>query len=446
MSASPLKLVVAFQPGPGHASRLGAVAAALKERGHVVTLATSAAYRESLKNVPHDEFVAVGPPWVEDHVEPTSGTDDADGLRRRAGDIVERFFRGAGEVARDLITACDGGLSPDGFVFDHTLLGGPPAAETLGIPWVAVFGLTVPFQPPGWPPFGSHLPYASSIADRRRYAAMKRYVAWENRELYRPLVRLWQSAGQRIRNIWDPYVRRARLGIVGSVSECDFPLPSGFARRVRYVGPLFDMREHETLDPETRSFLDGAAGPMIHVTLGLTFSRATQTLETILAGTDDPAWHVLVATGHVDAPRSRPRMLARRWLPHVRVFPALDVLICHGGANTLMKALHYGVPTLVVPLGAEQRSNGARVVHAGLGRMLLPDELTADRVRRAIRELLRDPIRHRSRRLGEQARCLGGPRLAAELIEVSIDRERERSKCSSGRLVNRRQGGPPLLR
>jgi UDP:flavonoid glycosyltransferase YjiC (YdhE family) len=56
----------------------------------------------------------------------------------------------------------------------------------------------------------------------------------------------------------------------------------------------------------------------------------------------------------------------------------------------MLGALGAGVPMLAVPQGADQFYNAERIVDAGLGLRLLPDELTAENVRDRASRLLED--------------------------------------------------------
>src|SRR4051812_31197896 len=126
------KIVLGFQPGPGHVSRTSAVCAILRQRGHSITLATATSYRPRLVDVAHDDFLPVGPDWTEDHVAVASTSGEpGDALRDRSHAIVEKFFHGAAQVTDDLLGAFQNSARPDCFVFDYTLFGGPPAAELL---------------------------------------------------------------------------------------------------------------------------------------------------------------------------------------------------------------------------------------------------------------------------------------------------------------------------
>ena len=223
----------------------------------------------------------MGPDWIEDQVSDANADESWPALADRSAVIVEKFFHGAGQVFRDITTACKKSGMPDCFVFDYMLTGGPPAAAVLGVPWAVVFGLTLPFRIAGWPPFGSYMPYKPTLRGRFAYAFANRYIDWENRHVYRPVLDLWKHVGQRFGNVWEPY-RTASLGIVASVAECEFPLPKTVDSNIRFVGPLFpDGRAGDEM-PALREFLNRSDDPIIHVTLGLTFSRAKFVLETIV--------------------------------------------------------------------------------------------------------------------------------------------------------------------
>ncbi|WP_447972335.1 glycosyltransferase [Nitrospira sp. Kam-Ns4a] len=416
------------------------IARELRRRGHRVLVATAPSFKDRLPEEARAAFVPIGPGWAEDDEDldaEAGGPSAPEALRGRSGAIATRFFGEAERVAADLHAAWAAQGPPDLAVFDYTLLGGPPAAEAAGVPWATLFGLTVPFAPTGWPPFGSHWPYTASWAARARYCWLKHALCRENRALYRPVRRLWRRAGRLVRDPWEAYRRFSRLGIVGSLPECDFPLPASLAERIHYVGPLVGEGEVAApLDEEATRFIEERAlGPLVHVTLGLTFSRAgsllRQLVEALGEETGDEPIRLLVATGHLEPATFRTesvcartdRVLVRRLVPHLALFPKLDALVCHGGANTLMKALQFGVPSLIVPLDAEQRSNAARFVHAGVARMLLPQELRPDTIRAAVQALCRPDgtERSRARALARLAGGMDRERLAAALLERACE-------------------------
>ena len=88
-----------------------------------------------------------------------------------------------------------------------------------------------------------------------------------------------------------------------------------------------------------------------------------------------------------------------------------------GGMNSANEALWFGVPLLVVPQRGDQHLVARRVAELGAGLRMPPDEVTADRLRDAVRALRSAPeYRERALAQGASLRSAGGPRRAAELI------------------------------
>ncbi|MBT2367951.1 DUF1205 domain-containing protein [Streptomyces sp. ISL-10] len=65
-----------------------------------------------------------------------------------------------------------------------------------------------------------------------------------------------------------------------------------------------------------------------------------------------------------------------------------SLVVHHGGSGTTAAALHYGIPQLVVPSGADNDLCARRVVDRGVGLSVAPAELNADAVRAAAERLL----------------------------------------------------------
>jgi UDP:flavonoid glycosyltransferase YjiC (YdhE family) len=92
--------------------------------------------------------------------------------------------------------------------------------------------------------------------------------------------------------------------------------------------------------------------------------------------------------------------------------------VTHGGAGSTLGALAYGLPLLVVPQGADQFYNAERVVAAGAAIRLMPDLLTADSARDAVRMLLHDDtFRDAAHRIKNEFDAMPGPQQAVEALE-----------------------------
>ena len=139
-------------------------------------------------------------------------------------------------------------------------------------------------------------------------------IVRENRELYAPVRELWRAAGRRVSDPWRPYGRFGRLAIVGSIPECEFPLPPRFPARVRYVGPLIGRESASAgLDKEALAFVRRKEdGPLIHLTLGMTFSETAAVLRKVAAALLDAPVRLLVSSGNLDEDSIRGALPSRR--------------------------------------------------------------------------------------------------------------------------------------
>src|SRR4051794_18925568 len=68
-----------------------------------------------------------------------------------------------------------------------------------------------------------------------------------------------------------------------------------------------------------------------------------------------------------------------------------DVFVTHGGMNSVMEAIYYGVPMVVVPQQPEQAMTATRVAELGLGVALEPEQVTTGALRDAVATISGEP-------------------------------------------------------
>ena len=100
-----------------------------------------------------------------------------------------------------------------------------------------------------------------------------------------------------------------------------------------------------------------------------------------------------------------------RYIPQEQLLPHCAAVATHGGAGSTLGALAFGLPLLVVPQGADQFYNAGRVVAAGAGIQLMPDRLTTESARDALRLLLHDDTyRDAAERIKHEFEAMPEPR------------------------------------
>ena len=92
--------------------------------------------------------------------------------------------------------------------------------------------------------------------------------------------------------------------------------------------------------------------------------------------------------------------IVRRRLPQIAALRACDVVICHGGNNTVMEALQAGLPVVALPFSTDQFAVAADLESGGLGAALDPNRATAQDLAAAMRAAVGFGPRARAAKLG----------------------------------------------
>jgi UDP:flavonoid glycosyltransferase YjiC (YdhE family) len=125
-------------------------------------------------------------------------------------------------------------------------------------------------------------------------------------------------------------------------------------------------------------------------------------------------------------------MTGAPFLPQPAILPLVDLVITHGGNNTVTEAFHHGKPMIVLPLFWDQVDNAQRLDETGFGVRLPAYGVDRPALGKAIdRQLADNALRARLGEISERLRARPGTVHAADLIE---------RVAATGEPVHRRAG------
>ncbi|MEW9553404.1 macrolide family glycosyltransferase [Nonomuraea sp. NPDC050783] len=190
-----------------------------------------------------------------------------------------------------------------------------------------------------------------------------------------------------------------------------------FDDRYAFVGPTRLPAAQDWTPP---------ARPLVLVSLGTIISRPDFFRACVQAFAGEP-YHVVMSVGRgVDPAELGPlpaNIEAHQHVPQPAVLAHADAFVTHAGMNSTMEALAAAVPMVAVPHTPEQRTTADRLAALGLGSVLVPTDVTAERLREAVRGLLGEPaVRRRLRAMQDDVRAAGGALRAADAIEARLPR------------------------
>ncbi len=196
-----------------------------------------------------------------------------------------------------------------------------------------------------------------------------------------------------------------------------------------FVRPdLFDQSGSESLP----TWVDQMpARPTVYATMGTEVNRDPQfypsVLQTIIEGLRDLPINLIVTLGRGNDPAhfgpQPSNVHIEPYIPQSLLLPRCDLMLMHGGSNSVLAALDLGLPLVIVPLIADQFFNANITEKIGLGKVVSREQLTPEAVRNAVVEVLHNPVyRSEAGKLRAELHALPGIERAVELVEkVAIE-------------------------
>lgn len=381
------------------------------ERGHDVTVATHAPFRNFVESrglsfapLPGDPRTVLDTPEAQRLVR--TGTSVVTFLRRFLR-LLRPWFDELTEAAESACERADLILySPLAFVGWHL-------GEASGVP-TALMALQ-PLEPTSeWSTVSLGGRNLGGPINLLTHAAT-RQLAWQ--PLRRPVQRWRRRLGLAPDPFTGPYrrLREERHPQLYGFSEAVVPRPADWPDHVSITGYWFlGTPEAWTPPPDLTGFLDAGPAP-IYVGFG-SMSGTEAATESVVRSALALGRRVIVDGPAEVAGDLAGEVFAVHDVPHSWLLPACAGAVHHGGAGTTAAALRAGLPSVVVPGYADQPFWGRRVHAIGAGpEPLDPDHLHTDAVTAAVRSL--DRFRPGAKAVAAALAIENGTATAADLVE-----------------------------
>ena len=418
-----LRFAVIAPAFTSHVRALEALAGELIARGHAVLWLQHPDVQELLRN-DRIEFVAVGAEVfpagsLARLVAHAARPGGPLGLRRVIADMTRQTATLCAE-APPLLRA----HQVDVVIADQMEAAGALVAKAIALPWVSIACALPINREPAVPlpvmPWGHA---GNDPAALQRNAVSARVYDW----LMRPHDRVIAHAAAAFRQDGIKTLADClspMLQLSQTIEAFDFP--RGAAPSVlHHVGPL---RPPLAADAPLQLTPADDGRPFVFASLGTLQGGRFALFQRIAKACRALNVQLLVAhCGGLDAAQCAAlRRSGARWVvdfaPQRAALARADVVVTHGGLNTVLDALVAGTPMLVLPIAFDQAGVAARVLRAAAGLRLWPVLATVRALERALRRLLDEPA------FAAQALALGrgvppgdsGTRHAADLIEATI--------------------------
>ncbi|GAS97452.1 UDP-glycosyltransferase, MGT [Mycolicibacterium canariasense] len=403
------------------------LAAVLRDRGHRIVFAAESSWAGKLAPFGFVEELV-------DLAEPAAGAEDDDPgkfwtdfiaetapeFRKPTVEQLQTFIQPTYQALIDGAKYCEPRLRqiiathrPDVIVEDNVVLF--PALASAGVPFVRIVSCSpLEISGPDVPPPFSGLPSADRSLwdayraeyDRTHRAMWSEFNAWVQAHGAAPLPDLEFMPRDNAANL---YVYPA---------EADYlqarPLDSTW---VRMDSSVRETDQEYVLPAAVADRPDDSA--LIYLSLGSLGGADVELMQRLVDVLGTTRHRYIVSMGpQAERIMLADNMVGAQMLPQTKIIPQVDLVISHGGNNTVTETLHFGKPLVVLPLFWDQYENAQRIDELGFGIRLDTYGFADQDLTAAVERLLADAdLRARLDGIGAAIRARDGLRVGADAIE-----------------------------
>jgi len=422
------RTIVFFPEGAyGPTNNCVGIGQVLRQRGHRVVFIIEESFAGNLEAQGFEErLMRLGPPPEEPEIPGQFWIDfirdTAPVFRKPTIEQLEDFIAPTFQALIDgakyvqpRLEEIIGELGPDAIVEDNVV--SFPAIMATRHPWVRLLSCNpAEIKDPLVPPFSSGYP----VEDQTHWPTFLEEVERTHREMWNDFDAFcrdagaggltWTSTGPDLMHE-SPFLNLYSYPVEADYVRTD-PLPPTWHQldsTIRAADTTWSLPEH----------LADRGGALIYLSLGSLGSADVGLMQRLVDLLGQTNHRVIVSTGPLaDQIRLHDNMAGDGFLPQPAILPQVDLVITHGGNNTVVESFHHGKPMVVLPLFWDQVDNAQRVDETGFGRRLATYDFDDAELATAVEALLGDAsLGARLAAVSARMQASRGTVRAADLIE-----------------------------
>lgn len=428
MTTRPLTILFWPESAYGPTNQCIGIGKLLRERGHRVVFAAESSWRGKLEQYGfEEELVDLAEPPEGDAVDEDPGAFWKEFIRETSPEFRKPTIQQLTTFVQPTFQALiDGAIyseprlreiiekvQPDVVVEDNVVCF--PALVTAGVPFVRIVSCN-PLEAKGAAVAPAFSGYPQE--DASNWNEFRTEYENTHREM-------WNSFNDFVMNAGAPSLPDLEFIHTSDVAnlyvypaEADYtddrPLDSTWTRMdssVRSTEETYDI------PPEIAQRPEGSA--LVYLSLGSLGSADVDLMKRLISVLGKTQHRYIVSMGPASQEiELAENMVGSEFLPQTKIIPQVDLVITHGGNNTVTEALHFGKPMILLPLFWDQYDNAQRMDELGFGKRLATYAFTDQEMTDSIAALLNDQeLRDRMEVIGESIRLRNGTEVGANVIE-----------------------------